>query len=260
MLKFKKVDFAPKDVLHILRWPDACVSCGSNSIADVTPEYIPKVITVKKDVSGTETRFWYKVKAKLYLCMECRQEILTAKEIPSKGFRGHGDLIEKLLNDPYGSFLGMHHEGGVAIAEGPFLDELISLNPENTLYKMKNPLVELRKKLPKDAEIAPVSMEVVSAWNLPKEPRKDALLPQAEDPENIQELKKRLNDEPEIGDNWIQLVQGLISSGDCKGAAITVMLSEQAFNHFTLNLQTVEKLRQIAEENCGDLMKAFMGK
>ncbi|MHA2143539.1 MAG: hypothetical protein ACXADF_18665 [Candidatus Thorarchaeota archaeon] len=241
MIKFKKVDYAGINNLYIVHWPHTCVSCGSSTIEDVKPEYTRLMSSIQKKLNNVETTVRTNVKAKLFLCRDCRKEIIIANKIPSKGLRGHGGLAKKLASEPYKQFVNLTSNGVLWVAEGQFKEKITELNPLIEIESGKNPLSELKDKIPKDAEIPEVSAEELDAWP-PQFAEEDEI--QA-DTEKVAQLRSAIESDPKIANNWFLLVQELVSQGRCEAAAEVVRNSVKY-----ADMNTVRDMMKVVSKNC----------
>ncbi|MHA1904027.1 MAG: hypothetical protein ACXADL_11275 [Candidatus Thorarchaeota archaeon] len=241
MLKFKKVDFAGATTAYIVHWPHACVSCGSSNIENVSPNFVEIMDSFKANINNAETNLRIYIKSKLFLCRDCRKEILTATKIPSKGLRGHGGLVQKLESDPYRQFICLTKKGEFWCAEGQFKDKLAEINPTLQIHTGKNPLVELKEKIPKDAEIPAVSIEEIDAW--PPLEGEDAE-PQ-EDTDQIIQLRNSLREDQSNAENWHILVRELVKLGRCEAA---VKALQTAIKY--VDRKSIASMMKIVSENC----------
>ena len=243
VLKITK--YASQLDLYILKWPNACMACGSTNLDKISPRY--KTIDSSKVRSSgvaslggeTKTTVNIMIKMKLFLCFDCKKEIHTAAKIPSKGFRGHGDLVQKLKNEPYEQFVTLTDSGHVWIAESPFLEMMLELNPELKPKKGKNPLVELRKKIPKDAVITNVEFDF-----------EDESVDQStlSDDSEIRYLKELIDEEPRNYQSWTNLAMELAAKGRCDEAKDAL---QQAVSFASEPSQLMDALKVI-EEHCSE--------
>ncbi|MHA1906097.1 MAG: tetratricopeptide repeat protein [Candidatus Thorarchaeota archaeon] len=241
MLKITK--YASQFDLYILKWPKACMACGSTNLDKISPRYKTidsrNVRTSGVATIGGETKTTVNtmMKTKLFLCYNCKKEIHTAVKIPSKGSRGHGELAKKLKDGPYDQFVTLGKNGRVWIAEGPYLEMIMELNPELNPLKGKNPLMEMRKKIPKDAVITE------GEFDFEDEGVEQSSL---DEDSEIQYLKEMIDEEPRNYQSWTNLGMELAVKGRCDEAKDAL---QQAVGLASDPSEIMDALK-VVEEHC----------
>ncbi|MFW9848086.1 MAG: hypothetical protein ACFFF4_03035 [Candidatus Thorarchaeota archaeon] len=157
MLKFTQ--YKSQVDLLILKWPKACMSCGSTEVGNIQPKYKSmtpsRVRTTGIEGLGgkTETTINTIMKLKLYLCTDCNNQINTFAKIRGKGFGKREGPAFSLKVNPYSKFVVLDGNGDVHIADSPFFDMMKEINPILKPKKIKHPFDVIREQIPKDAVI-----------------------------------------------------------------------------------------------------------
>ncbi|MFX1484322.1 MAG: hypothetical protein ACFFCP_14165 [Promethearchaeota archaeon] len=155
MLKFTQ--YKSQFDLLILRWPKACMSCGSTEVDNIQPKYnsmTPSRVSSigLKELGGkTETTINTIMKMKLFLCKDCNNQINTFAKIRGKGFGKREGPAFRLKVNPYSKFVILDEYGEVHIADSPFFGIMMESNPKLKPKKIKHPFDVIREQMPKNA-------------------------------------------------------------------------------------------------------------
>ena len=135
-----------------LRWPKACLSCGSDlpSTSDGQHAIVGLFHVDKKTTRDDKrhTQVLLKLPGFFYMCDECTTVIDTAVEAPPKN---HEKLVETLHESPWMEFIELEKSGLVKLPEGLFKDKLQSANPDGLFKTKKNPMNKLTQAMSKGA-------------------------------------------------------------------------------------------------------------
>lgn len=263
MLKITK--YASQFDLYILKWPKACMSCGSTNVDNVTPRYktvdSQHIKTSGLAGLGGETKTTVKtmMKMKLYLCLDCRQEILKLSKIQHKKFEKAQHKALGLRANPYDEFIGLKNDGRVVIADSAYIELMKELNPDLKPEKMKNPLVELRKEVPKDAEIPAVTLEEIESHierdiiaaekeeaRVAAELEEEDYESTSEDDEELIQLKQNFEQSPRDYDRIKDLAIALGKRNRCKEIGNYLKVSQSA----GWDMKKLPELLKILKEYC----------
>jgi len=124
-----------------LRWPRACLSCGTDVPATIDSRhgiiglfYVDKK-TTRKDKRHTQVLV--KLPGFFYMCHECTSLINNADESLQKK---HSKLLKTLQESPWMEFIEIEKLGHIKLPDGDFKDKLQKLNPEAKFKSKQNPM------------------------------------------------------------------------------------------------------------------------
>lgn len=134
-----------------LRWPQACLSCGTDIPKTADPRHaIIGLFHVDKKTSRADKRHT-QVLAKLpglfYMCNECTLVIDSAVDNPPKNLE---KLAVTLQESPWMEFIELEKTGFVKLPDGLFKEKLQSANPDAWLKTKASPMVKLKSGMLKE--------------------------------------------------------------------------------------------------------------
>ena len=134
-----------------LRWPKACLSCGSEMSAKSDAQHaIVGLFHVDRKTTRDDkrhTQVLLKLPGFFYMCDECSLVIEGAVVNPPKN---HEKLVETLHESPWMEFIELEKSGHVILPDGPFKEKLQEVNPDAWFKTKKNPMVKLKQLLSKE--------------------------------------------------------------------------------------------------------------
>jgi len=134
-----------------LRWPNACLSCGTDMPPTSDPQHaIVGLFHVDKKTTRDDkrhTQVLLKLPGFFYMCEECTMVIDAAVENLPKN---HEKLVETLHESPWIEFVELEKSGHVKLPDGLFKEKLQSANPDAWLKTKKSPMVKLKQLLSKE--------------------------------------------------------------------------------------------------------------
>ncbi len=145
---YKFADKKNREDVIALRWPKACLSCGTDMPQTVDPRHaIVGMFHVDKKTTRSDkrhTQVLVKLPGFFYMCEECALVIDTAVDNPPKNLE---KLAETLQESPWMEFIELEKSGHVKLPDGPFKEKLQDANP-NALFKTKeSPMTRLKRGL-----------------------------------------------------------------------------------------------------------------
>ncbi len=130
-----------------LRWPKACLSCGTDISSDAHPMHgIVGLFHVdRKTTRGDRrhTQVLLKMPGLFHMCEICVGEVQTFLDSPSEKRRDHVEVATRLLESPWMEFFELEKTGVLRLPEGRFRDRLQELNPNAVLRSKDCPLQRL---------------------------------------------------------------------------------------------------------------------
>ncbi len=127
-----------------LRWPKACLSCGTDMPEDSLPQHgiVGKFHVDRKPSPGDKrhTQVLLKLPGFFYMCEDCILIIDSAVETSPKKLE---TLIENLQENPWMEFIELEITGHVKIPDGLFKEKLQATNPDAWLKTKRSPIDEL---------------------------------------------------------------------------------------------------------------------
>ncbi|MGY5874989.1 MAG: hypothetical protein RTU30_04520 [Candidatus Thorarchaeota archaeon] len=125
-----------------LRWPKACLSCGTDVSLHVPRRYA--IVGLFHDYKKTQVLV--KLPGFFYICDDCTTVIDSAIDM-------NHDSLEKVATNlkehPWTEFIELGRDGHVKIPEGQFKEKLQNANPDAWIKPKQCPLDELRQKMVK---------------------------------------------------------------------------------------------------------------
>ena len=127
-----------------LRWPKACLSCGTDMPEDSHPQHgiVGKFHVDRKPSPGDKrhTQVLLKLPGFFYMCVDCILIIDSAAENSPRKFE---TLIENLQENPWMAFIELEITGHVKLPDGLFKEKLQTANPDAWLKMKRSPIDEL---------------------------------------------------------------------------------------------------------------------
>ncbi len=143
---YKFADKKNREDVIALRWPKACLSCGTDVPLSAHPRHaILGLFHVnKKTTRGDKrhTQVLVKLPGFFYMCEECRAVIDNAVKNPPRGVE---KLVKALQENPWMEFIEVEKSGHIKIHDGPFKEKLQDENPEAWFKSKKNPMTVLKR-------------------------------------------------------------------------------------------------------------------
>ena len=148
---YKFADKKNREDVIALRWPKACLSCGTDmpKTADPRPAIIGLFHVDKKTSRGDKrhTQVLVKLPGFFYMCEECTLVIDSALDNPPKNLE---KLAETLQESPWMEFIEVEKSGHVKLPDGLFKEKLQEENPDALLKTKENPMNRLKRGLSKE--------------------------------------------------------------------------------------------------------------
>jgi len=130
-----------------LRWPKACLSCGSEVSPTSHPQHaIVGLFHVDKKTTRDDkrhTQVLLKLPGFFYMCEECTTVIDAAAKDPPKN---HEKLVETLHESPWMEFIELEKSGILKLPDGLFKEKLQEEHPEALLKTKKSPMTKLKER------------------------------------------------------------------------------------------------------------------
>ena len=128
-----------------LRWPKACLCCGTDVEQDLEPLYA----IVGKFHEEKQTQVLVKLPGFFYMCNDCTVDIDSAVNHLQEKQDNLFKLAESLQVAPWTEFIELEKDGCIKIPEGVFKEKLQKANPDACTKSKENPFKVLKGKLPK---------------------------------------------------------------------------------------------------------------
>ncbi|MFX1369492.1 MAG: hypothetical protein ACFFAY_12910 [Promethearchaeota archaeon] len=142
---------AKREDVIALRWPKACLSCGSDMPEDSHPRYaIVGLFYVEKK----HTQVLVKLPGHFYTCNTCSREISSQIGEPSQKPSKLEQLALNLMDNPWNEFIELTKHGVVKIPDGSFKSKLQEANPDASFGTKTCPLSLLRQSLERNREVS----------------------------------------------------------------------------------------------------------
>ncbi|MHA1909310.1 MAG: hypothetical protein ACW98Y_18580 [Candidatus Thorarchaeota archaeon] len=142
---FKFSEKKNREDVIALRWPKACLSCGSEKVQNSESRYaiVGKFHVVK------QTQVLVKLPGFFYMCSDCSTIIRTVLE----NIEGREDkftkLAETLMEAPWNQIIELEKDGYIRIPDGRFKEKLVENNPDVCIKAKSNPMDILRRTITK---------------------------------------------------------------------------------------------------------------
>ncbi len=131
-----------------LRWPKACLSCGTDVPTSVDAQHgIIGLFYVDKKTTRSDkrhTQVLVKLPGFFYMCDECTNLINNIDESLQEK---HRKLLKTLKESPWMEFIEVEKDGNIRLPDGIFKDKLQRENPEAKFKSKKNPLAALNQNI-----------------------------------------------------------------------------------------------------------------
>ncbi|TFH04062.1 MAG: hypothetical protein E4H14_15530 [Candidatus Thorarchaeota archaeon] len=131
-----------------LRWPKACLSCGTDMPPTSDPQHaIVGLFHVDKKSSRGDkrhTQVLLKLPGFFYMCDECTSVIDAATKVQSKNLE---KLAQILHESPWMEFIELEKSGYVLLPDGLFKEKLQSVNPAARFKAKENPMAVLKREI-----------------------------------------------------------------------------------------------------------------
>ncbi len=148
---YKFADKKNREDVIALRWPKACLSCGTDMPKTADPRHaiVGKFHVDKKTSRGDRrhTQVLVKLPGFFYMCEECSQVIDSAVDNPPKNLE---KLAETLRESPWMEFIEVEKSGHVKLPDGLFKEKLQDANPDAWLKTKENPMNKLKHEMSKE--------------------------------------------------------------------------------------------------------------
>lgn len=129
-----------------LRWPKACLSCGTNMLETAHPRHaiIGEFYVDRKTTRNDRrhTQVLVKLPGLFYMCEDCTSVINAAVNKPPKNLE---KLVVTLQESPWMEFIEVEKSGHVKLPDGVFKEKLQNANPDALLKTKKNPMSRLKR-------------------------------------------------------------------------------------------------------------------
>ena len=122
-----------------LRWPKACLSCGS----DLTSQEDSRYAIVGKFHVVKQIQVLIKLPGFFYICNKCDMEIELAVTNSEGKSERYKKLIKNLQEAPWNEFIELEKSGIVRIPNGVFKKKLQESNPDAKFKAKDCPMKEL---------------------------------------------------------------------------------------------------------------------
>jgi len=132
-----------------LRWPKACLSCGSDTPDADSRHAIVGLFHVDKKTSRSDkrhTQVLLKLPGFFYMCDECTSVIDSAINARPKNL---DKLVQTLHESPWMEFIELEKSGYVILPDSLFKEKLQSANPTARFKTKENPMSVLNRELAK---------------------------------------------------------------------------------------------------------------
>lgn len=126
-----------------LRWPKACLSCGSDIASNVDARYA--ILGMFHDTK--DTQILLKLAGFFYICDVCNAEFGQAQSHQSSRVR---QLAASLIERPWTEFIILEKDGVIVIPQGIFYDKLKEMNPDLVAKHHVSPMNRLRSLIEKE--------------------------------------------------------------------------------------------------------------
>ena len=145
---YKFSNMKNREDIVALRWPKACLSCGTDMPENINPQHaiVGKFHVDKKTTRNDKrhTQVLLKLPGFFYMCEDCSLIVDSASKNPPKGFE---KLIENLQENPWMEFIELEKTGHVKIPDGLFKEKLQTANPDAWFKRKKSPFEKLGKEV-----------------------------------------------------------------------------------------------------------------
>ena len=145
---YKFADKKNREDVIALRWPKACLSCGTDVPENVDPRHaiVGKFYVDKKTTRNDRrhTQVLVKLPGFFYMCNSCTIVIESAVKNPPKNLE---KFVEVLNESPWMEFIEVETAGHVKLPDGLFKKKLQDENPEAMLKAKDNPMTKLKRTL-----------------------------------------------------------------------------------------------------------------
>ena len=145
---YKFSDKKNREDVIALRWPKACLSCGTDVAEAVDPRYaiIGLFHVDKKTTRGDRrhTQVLVKLPGFFYMCEGCSTVIDTAAKNPPRKLE---KLVETLQESPWIEFIEVEKTGHVRLPDGLFKQKLQQANPDARFKTKRSPMTKLERGL-----------------------------------------------------------------------------------------------------------------
>lgn len=130
-----------------LRWPKACLSCGTDVPDHMHPQHaIIGTFHVDKNTRPGDkrhTQVLLKLPGFFYICEACSLRIDLMTDNPPNGLE---KVVENLKDQPWMEFIELEKSGHIKMPAGVFRDKLQKANPAALLKTKKSPMAVLEKR------------------------------------------------------------------------------------------------------------------
>ncbi len=148
---YKFTDKKNREDVIALRWPKACLSCGTDMPKTADPRHaIVGMFHVDKKTSRGDkrhTQVLVKLPGFFYMCKDCTVVIDSAVDNPPKNLE---KLVETLQENPWMEFIELEKSGHVKLPDGLFKEKLQEANPDAWFKTKENPMTILKHGIPKE--------------------------------------------------------------------------------------------------------------
>ena len=145
---YKFSDKKNREDVIALRWPKACLSCGTDVPEAVDPRHaiIGLFHVDKKTTRGDRrhTQVLVKLPGFFYMCESCSTVIDTAAKDPPRKLE---KLVKTLKESPWMEFIEVEKTGHVRLPDGLFKQKLHEANPDAWLKTKRSPMTKLKRGL-----------------------------------------------------------------------------------------------------------------
>ena len=142
---YKFSDKKNREDVIALRWPKACLLCGSDAVFENDARYaIVGNFYVQK-----KTQVLIKLPGFFYMCNECSAIIESVIEQFKDNNEKLVEIAVKLKEAPWNQILELERNGCIRLPEGEFKAKLSNINPEGCFQGMTNPMEMLKKAVGK---------------------------------------------------------------------------------------------------------------
>ena len=145
---YKFSDKKNREDVIALRWPKACLSCGTNMLETADPRHaiVGRFHVDKKTTRNDRrhTQVLVKLPGLFYMCEDCTSVINVAVNKPPKNLE---KLVETLQESPWMEFIEVEKSGHVKLPDGVFKEKLQNANPDAWFKKKENPMSKLKRSM-----------------------------------------------------------------------------------------------------------------
>jgi hypothetical protein len=145
---YKFSDKKNREDVIALRWPKACLACGTDMPENTDPRHaIIGLFHVDKRTTRDDrrhTQVLVKLPGFFYMCTDCLGIIETAADAHPKNLK---KLLETLKESPWMEFIEVEKTGHVKLPDGLFKEKLKDANPDAWLKVKRDPMSRLKRAM-----------------------------------------------------------------------------------------------------------------